>query len=224
VEEIRKVGTQITAKKKPVDDTPRQKIKEGGRNNYLTSLAGSLRRKGIGEDGIIATLRAENAERLDPPLDDEAVVQIAKSVARYQPTETGEEFKLTDAGNAERFVAMYKDSIKYCAVNKKWFIWNGKFWEQDDTGKIITYAINCVRNIINEANLLPEGDKRKSLIQHSLKSESSGKLKSMLELASGMTEITIRNEDMDMYLAGTVAWHDTDIEIEAQPPEEKNVI
>lgn len=197
VEEIRKVGTQITAKKKVESASPRKKIKEGGRNNHLTSLAGSLRRKGISEEGILAALKAENESRLDPPLDEEAVIQIAKSVARYEPAAEEDEYKLTDVGNAERFVAMFRDSVKYCSIYKKWFIWNGRFWEQDDTGKIITFAIACIRNIINEANLLPEGDKRKALIQHSLKSESSGKLKAMLEIASGMSELTITSEDMD---------------------------
>lgn len=197
VEEIQKVGTQLTTKKKAEKPAPRQKIKEGGRNNHLTSLAGSLRRKGISEDGILATLRAENTDRLEPPLDDETVVAIAKSITRYQPEEDQQDYKLTDVGNAERFVAMFKDSVKYCAVYKKWFIWNGRFWEQDDTGKIITYAIECVRSIIHAADLLPEGDKRKAMIHHSLKSESSGKLRSLLEIASGMPDITIRSEELD---------------------------
>lgn len=197
VEEIRKVGIKITVKKKATEHTPRKKISEGSRNNHLTSLAGALRRKGIGEDGIVATLRAENRDRLDPPLDDETVVAIAKSITRYQPESEDIEYKLTDVGNAERFAAMFKDQVKYCAIYKKWFIWNGKRWEQDDTGKIITYAIECVRNIIHDADLLPEGDKRKSLIQHSLKSESSGKLKALLEIASGMPAITVRSEDLD---------------------------
>ncbi len=197
VDEIRKVGTKLTVKKKAADPALRKKISEGGRNNHLTSLAGALRRKGIGEDGILATLRAENSDRLEPPLDDETVVAIAKSITRYQPDAESVEYKLTDVGNAERFVAMFKDSIKYCTIYKKWFIWNGKRWEQDDTGKIITYAIECVRNIIHDADLLPEGDKRKALIRHSLKSESSGKLKALLEIASGMPAITIRSEDLD---------------------------
>ena len=197
VEEIQKVGTQLTTKKKAEKPAPRQKIKEGGRNNHLTSLAGSLRRKGISEDGILATLRAENTDRLEPPLDDETVEAIAKSITRYQPEEDQQDYKLTDVGNAERFVAMFKDSVKYCAVYKKWFIWNGRFWEQDDTGKIITYAIECVRSIIHAADLLPEGDKRKAMIHHSLKSESNGKLRSLLEIASGMPDITIRSEELD---------------------------
>ncbi len=200
VEEIRKVGTKLTVKKKAADPAPRKKISEGGRNNHLTSLAGALRRKGIGEDGIVATLRAENRDRLDPPLDDETVVAIAKSITRYQPEAESMEYKLTDVGNAERFVAMFKDQVKYCTIYKKWFIWNGKRWEQDDTGKIITYAIECVRNIMHDADLLPDGDKRKALIQHSLKSESSGRLRALLDLASGMPDITIRSDELDQNL------------------------
>ena len=151
VDEIRKVGTKLTQKKKATDKQPRKKIKEGGRNNHLASLAGALRRKGISEDGIIATLRAENKERLDPPLDDETVVAIAKSITRYEPDEPDPQYKLTDVGNAERFVAMFKDEVKYCSVYKKWFIWNGKFWEQDE-GTIVEYAIQCVRSIYTYAD------------------------------------------------------------------------
>lgn len=59
VDEIRKVGTKITAKKTSAKtDAALTKIKEGGRNNHLASLAGSLRRKGISEEGIIAALHS----------------------------------------------------------------------------------------------------------------------------------------------------------------------
>lgn len=196
VEEIRKVGTQYVAKKTVTKAAPRQKIKEGSRNNHLASLAGSLRRKGVSEEGIIATLRAENAELMDPPLDDEAVVTIAKSIARYKPEDEQEEFKLTDAGNADRFVKMFGNDIRYCNTHKKWYIWNGKFWQQDE-GTIITYAIACVRNIINEANLLPDGDRRRELIKHSLRSEAAGRLKAIVDIASNYTELKITTQQMD---------------------------
>jgi len=195
IAEIRKVGTKMTAKKKR-ETAPRKKIKEGGRNNHLASLAGALRRKGISEDGIIATLRAENNDRLDPPLDDETVVSIAKSISRYQPEDETDNFKLTDAGNADRFVNMFGNDIRYSSVHKKWYIWNGKYWEQDD-GTIISYAIACVRNIINEANLLPDGDRRRELIKHSLRSESAGRLRAIVDIASNYTQLKIAPEQMD---------------------------
>jgi hypothetical protein len=58
-------------------------ILEGGRNNHLTSLAGTMRRRGMSEAAIRAVLMAENEERCVPPLSDAEVDQIAKSMGRY---------------------------------------------------------------------------------------------------------------------------------------------
>lgn len=60
-------------------------IPNGGRNNTLTSLAGSMRRKGMGEASIISALLIENKTKCIPPLSDDEVRQIAMSVVRYQP-------------------------------------------------------------------------------------------------------------------------------------------
>jgi hypothetical protein len=61
------------------------RIREHTRNDTLTSLAGSMRRRGASEEAIYAALAAENALRCDPPLDDREVRQIARSVSRYAP-------------------------------------------------------------------------------------------------------------------------------------------
>jgi hypothetical protein len=60
-------------------------IHEGGRNAHLTSLAGSMRRRGMGVQAIVAALLAENAGRCDPPLPDDEVRVIAGSISRYEP-------------------------------------------------------------------------------------------------------------------------------------------
>jgi len=60
-------------------------IASGERNATLTSLAGSMRRRGMSTDAIEAALLAENAARCSPPLADGEVRGIATSVARYEP-------------------------------------------------------------------------------------------------------------------------------------------
>ncbi len=60
-------------------------ITEGARNSTLTSLAGSMRRRGFGETAILAALTEENRERCVPPLEPAEVERIARSVARYAP-------------------------------------------------------------------------------------------------------------------------------------------
>lgn len=62
-------------------------IPEGRRNAGLTSLAGAMRQKGLSRDAMEAALLKENANRCTPPLPEAEVRDIAKSVARYKPTE-----------------------------------------------------------------------------------------------------------------------------------------
>ena len=60
-------------------------IPEGRRNDTLTSLAGTMRRRGMEEPEILAALREVNTRRCQPPLPDNEVAAIARSVARYAP-------------------------------------------------------------------------------------------------------------------------------------------
>lgn len=67
-------------------------IPEGQRDNTLTSLAGAMRRRGMGEASIRAALLVENRERCTPPLPEEQVEKIARSIARYDPAQGTDSF------------------------------------------------------------------------------------------------------------------------------------
>jgi hypothetical protein len=60
-------------------------IPEGERSKTLTSMAGTMRRRGFGQDAIEAALLAENQETCEPPLSATEVENIAASVAKYRP-------------------------------------------------------------------------------------------------------------------------------------------
>jgi hypothetical protein len=60
-------------------------IPEGQRNDTLTSLAGTMRRRGMGFDEIEVALLVTNNKRCDPPLAEDEVRKIASSVCRYKP-------------------------------------------------------------------------------------------------------------------------------------------
>lgn len=61
-------------------------IPAGARNETLTSLAGMMRRRGMGYEEILASLRVTNQTRCDPPLPDAEVQSIVRSVCRYEPS------------------------------------------------------------------------------------------------------------------------------------------
>jgi hypothetical protein len=66
---------------KASESTRESVIPEGTRNNTLTSIAGQLRYRGAERAEIQAELRAINAEQCDPPLAEDEVDAIAKSIA-----------------------------------------------------------------------------------------------------------------------------------------------
>jgi hypothetical protein len=60
-------------------------IPEHERNSTLTSLAGTMRRRGMGVAEIEAALLVTNADRCQPKLSEDEVRKIAASIGRYEP-------------------------------------------------------------------------------------------------------------------------------------------
>jgi hypothetical protein len=80
---IREARSRRNGNAPPVGDT----IPEGQRNTTLASLAGSMRRRGMGSEEIAAALLVSNRQRCQPPMDTCEVEGIAASVSRYEPAE-----------------------------------------------------------------------------------------------------------------------------------------
>jgi hypothetical protein len=81
-------ASTVSEKPKPgastADSAP---IAEGQRNAALTSLAGTMRRRGMTPAAIEAALLADNQHRCRPPLPEAEVRAIAHSVSRYACSE-----------------------------------------------------------------------------------------------------------------------------------------
>lgn len=64
------------------DDAP--KFPEGQRNNGLARIAGIMVARGLDDDELLIQLMHENEVRCDPPLPENEVLSIVKSVGRYR--------------------------------------------------------------------------------------------------------------------------------------------
>jgi len=111
-------------------------VGEGGRNSTLTMLAGGMRRKAMAYESIAAGLVAENQKRCKPPLEEDEVLEIARSVSRYAPDY---EPPMTEIGFKEAFVTECGADI--CIVDgKEWHVWEqvqrGGRWKVDVTREI----------------------------------------------------------------------------------------
>ncbi|BCF95567.1 hypothetical protein PPGU19_001360 [Paraburkholderia sp. PGU19] len=80
---IRALGVRKHSTESSAEKTGAVKIAQGGRNSELTSLAGSMRSRGMSCEALAAALHAENKARCHPPLPDHEVEAIARSVSRY---------------------------------------------------------------------------------------------------------------------------------------------
>ncbi len=184
----------------------RQPIPEGQRNSTLTSLAGTMRRRGMSQEAIEAALLGINRLQCSPPLPEDEVKRVAQSVTRYEPEAPLEQpvpaghagvFNLTDLGNAERLVSRYGEILHYCYERKRWLFWNGKVWEWDSGNKVAALAKLAVRHIYHEAWNEPDEKKRKDLASHAAKSESDARLTGMINLAQSEPGIPIKVTDLD---------------------------
>jgi len=168
---------------------------EESRNCILTSLAGTMRRRGMSAAAICAALTEENQQRYSPALTDEEVRRIAESVARYDPPP--QEFRLTDLGNAERLVHYHGQDLRYCRAMGGWLTWDGKRWAQDKTGEVERRAKATVRSIYAEAEALEDDQKRKALAGYAIGSENKYKIEAMVKLAQSEAGVVARPEDFD---------------------------
>ena len=70
----------------------RHTIPQGRRNSTLASLAGTMQKRGMTKGAIAAALLTDNRERCKPPLEDQEVIRIAESIAKYAPDEPASSF------------------------------------------------------------------------------------------------------------------------------------
>jgi putative DNA primase/helicase len=186
-----------------------EKIPSGKRNAALTSMAGTMRRRGMDEEEIFAALSVANERRCEPALEAEEIRKIAASVGRYAPVRDVVEvsfnshggprqssrFNLTDLGNAERFVYRHGENVRFCYPWRKWLVWSGSRWERDEAGRVFKLAKDTVRGIYGEAANAEDADRRKALAKHASGSESEAKIRAMLELSK--PEVPVSPDELD---------------------------
>jgi putative DNA primase/helicase len=172
-------------------------IREGERDQLLTSLAGTMRRRGASPRAILEALRIENASRVRPPLADDQLQKIAKSIGNKAPA--GEEENLTDLGNVRRFVNQHHERIRSVLIKKHnpWFLWVGTHWEPDSTGEAMRLAKQTVRSIHAEAERTTDEERRAAMQQHAYKSEGAERIRAIIDLAKTEPEIALREDQLD---------------------------
>ena len=97
----------------------------------------------------------------------------------------------TDMGNAERMASRYGPVLRYCRPWKKWLVWNGTRWEQDEVGRVEMYAKTTMRRIYDEAAGAFDATEREAFAKWAIKCESAQRIGSMIKLTWSEPRIPI---------------------------------
>jgi putative DNA primase/helicase len=167
----------------------------------LTSLAGTMRRRGMAEDAIYAAL-VETLKRCEEGHTHTAAdcQRIAGSVSRYPPaaSPTDEPDRaLDDIGNAARFADVHHPALRFAPAWGRWLRWDGRRWADDDVLEHVRRARATARALAEEAAAEEDERLRKDLLGHARRSAAEPRLRAMLTVAAADERIVVRPAELD---------------------------
>lgn len=92
-----------------------------------------------------------------------------------------------DTGNADRFMDHYGELVKYSFTDKGWMVYNGSYWESDDTGQVHSLVDQVVSGMKHEKLVIPadsdltEDKAMKEFQKHIKHSRSNSGKKAMID-------------------------------------------
>jgi len=107
------------------------------------------------------------------------------------------ELQYTDMVNAEKFLLDHGDSIRYCALWKKWLVWDGRRWKIDDSSRIYGKVKETIRKMYLDAAGVADIRDRLEMEKHAQKCESNRRMKNLLEIASWEKDAQVHPDELD---------------------------
>ena len=111
--------------------------------------------------------------------------------------EKRETFSNTDLGNAERLIAAHGSDLRYCHPWKKWLVWDGSRWREDDTADVMRRAKTTVRAMYAEAAHIEDDKQRREFLKFVMRSEHHARLEAMTALAASEPGIPVLPAALD---------------------------
>jgi len=109
------------------------------------------------------------------------------------------DYRLTDMGNAERFVSAWRGKVLWSG-GLGWLWWDGKRWVPDQLERVAAMAKITARSIGAEAQDEADEARRQALIKWWAMSENAARVAAMVELAKPDLAVSADAFDADPYL------------------------
>lgn len=198
------------------------RVGSGGRNVYLTSKAGKMRRDGFSPSTIRAALISHNIERCEPPLPEDEVERIVQSIGEKPfdpkndlsgislqltddslgdkaPTEVCRTAEHSEVGHAESFVSLYGDSFRYDHIRKKWMVWleDSGVWREDFGGFAHRAMIRTIRARAAIASTITDDAERTSLKKVAHNAENGRGIENAINHAKTLPILAANTHEFD---------------------------
>jgi len=106
--------------------------------------------------------------------------------------------QFTDATNAARLAREHGRDIRYNSAWKKWIVWNGKFWETDESGALVhEKGLEMVRNIYDELSKTNDYRERMEIEKYGMLSESVRRREAFVKAAQWNSILNIKSDELD---------------------------
>lgn len=113
--------------------------------------------------------------------------------------EVRKRYDMTDTGNAHRLVDKFGSIIRYSYNRKKWFYWNGKQWNVDDSGEIKKLGDIICEDLKREAFAEEDEKTQMDMLKWANRTSSSKSKENMIKEAQHLENTPASPDDFDKY-------------------------
>jgi putative DNA primase/helicase len=103
----------------------------------------------------------------------------------------------SDLGNAERFVDMFGDRVRWCPARKAWLLYDRRRWAWDERGHVVKLAHQAVRTIHKDAVVEADPAKQREIVKFAIASQNEGRISGMLSQAKPYLAVSMDELDRD---------------------------
>ena len=106
-------------------------------------------------------------------------------------------YNLSDVGNAERFVDMHGERVRWCPHPKAFLVYDGKRWCRDEYGEVVKLAHETARSLHRDAANEPDTSKQREIAKFAVASQNESRVKGMLSQAKPYLGVGVEDLDRD---------------------------
>ncbi len=137
---------------------------------------------------------------------EELVPGMSRKIAKFlgwkgaDDREQRRHYERSDLGNAEKFVDMHGNRVRWCPAFKSWLFYDGRRWARDERGEVVKLAHLTARSRLQDAAAEEDPAKQKEIAKFAISSQNEGRINGMLSQAKPYLAVCMDELDRDPWV------------------------